>query len=123
MNPKPFFVSNHFTLPDAICFSIHLSSFSPVWQTAAPRASQRRCTSKDFAATYRKSLALVNAGVGANPAALEQRALERIFGLAGKSYIAKPIAVTGEIDLQNTPALHCHFDRQGHVVREVRGDS
>src|ERR1017187_1857187 len=65
MNPKPFFVSNHFTLPDAICFSIHLSSLSPVWQNAVPRASERRCTSKDFGAQYRKSPVLVNDGVDA----------------------------------------------------------
>src|SRR6266850_1913514 len=58
MNPKPFFVSNHFTLPDAICFSIHLSSFSPVWQNAVPKPSERRCTSKDFLPSIEKALPL-----------------------------------------------------------------
>src|ERR1017187_4449792 len=89
MNPKPFFVSNHFTLPDAIASPFAFLRSVLIWQTAVPKTPKRRCTSKDFGGQYRKSAGLVNAGVGADPAALEQRSLEGIFGGASESYVAK----------------------------------
>src|SRR5208282_1273914 len=38
--------------------SIHLSSFSPVWQNTVPKPSERRCTSKDFARSIKEALPL-----------------------------------------------------------------
>src|SRR6266404_5985105 len=118
MNPKPFFVSNHFTLPDAIASSFAFLRSVLIWQTAVPKTSKRRCTSKDFSEKYRKSAGLVNAGVGADPAALEQRSLEGVLGGACESYVAKSLAFTREIHFQNSPALHRHLYGRRHPMHE-----
>src|SRR5205809_5999015 len=41
MNPKPFFVSNHFTLPDAIAYSSPHCSFCLGCEATVPSASVR----------------------------------------------------------------------------------
>src|ERR1035437_6602096 len=123
MNPKPFFVSNHFTLPDAIASPFAFLRSVLIWQTAVPKTSKRRCTSKDFGGKYRKSVGLVNAGVGADPTALEQRSLEGIFGGASESYVAKSLSCAGEIHFQNSPALHRHLYGQRHPTHEMSNNS
>src|SRR5882724_10596779 len=105
MNPKPFFVSNHFTLPDAIASPFAFLRSVLIWQTAVPKTSKRRRTSKDFGGKYRKSVGLVNARVGADPTALEQRSLEGVFGGACESYGAKSLTCMPEIHFQNSPTL------------------
>src|ERR1017187_7007705 len=123
MNPKPFFVSNHFTLPDAIASPFAFLRSVLIWQTAVPKTPKRRCTSKDFGGKYRKSAGLVNAGVGADPVASEQRSLEGIFGGASESYVAKSFAGAREVHFQNSPALHRHFHGQRHPMHEMRNNS
>src|SRR6266404_873785 len=123
MNPKPFFVSNHFTLPDAIASPFAFLRSVLIWQTAVPKTSKRRRTSKDFSGKYRKRDGLVNAGVVANPTALEQRSLEGVFGGASESYADKSLAFAGEVYFQNSPALHRHLDRQRHPPHEMRHNS
>src|SRR5882724_9187067 len=123
MNPKPFFVSNHFTLPDAIASPFAFLHSVLIWQTAVPNASKRRCTSKDFAGEYRKRAGLVNARVIADPRALEQRSLEGVFSGASETYTDKSLAFAGEVYFQNSPALYRHLDRQRYPMHEMRHNS
>jgi hypothetical protein len=89
-------------------FSIRLSSFSP---DMANRRSKNFKTAVHFQrlrGQYRKSVSLVNAGVGAGSAPVKRLFLKRVFVADSGGYVAKSRTFEKEIHFQYSRALGSH---------------